>query len=73
MEVLNFVSGYFGVCVFPYISPIHAACISEDSSILGTKKLLVKKQQKSIIMGGRVIYSSWVLAHKVTCTFGKFI
>ena len=38
MEVLNFVSGYFGGWVFPYISHIHTPNIGEDSSILGTTK-----------------------------------
>ena len=38
MEVLNFVSGYFGGWVFPYISHIHTPTIGEDSSILGTTK-----------------------------------
>ena len=41
---------------------------------LNERKLILKGPIRHLakIMGGRVIYSSWVLAHNVTCTFGKF-
>ena len=46
----------FGVWVFPYISRIHTAYIGEDSSNLGTWKLLVIKLLVNLVVCGPLVW-----------------